>query len=374
MKRFLDEIYFGNSVQAWLIAAGVILVSFTVLYFAKVFGVKAFKKWSKRTNTTLDDFIVSLFEKCLIPYLYFISAIGAILSLQLSPKATRIFHIIGLLVTTFFVLKSISAAVQYLIFGFLKNQDEGEAKQRQVGGIVVIVKILIWALGIIFLLDNLGYNITTIIAGLGIGGIAIALAAQTFLGDLFAYFVILFDKPFEIGDFITVEENAGVIEYIGIKTTRVRNLAGEQIICSNKYLTESRVHNFKRMLQRRVVFSLGVVYQTSPETLESIPGIVKEIISTKQDVTFDRANLSGLGSYSLDFEIVYILASADYNLHMNIQEEIFREIYKQFNDREIVFAYPSQTLFVNHERISFPPIPVLVSGDEKKIAANNGKE
>jgi small-conductance mechanosensitive channel len=349
MKNFLDNIYFGNSLQKWLIAVGIVCVGITLLYFIKIFAVKGFKQWSKRTNTTLDDFVVALFEKCLIPYLYFVSIIAAVFTLELSPKASHIFHVITLLVTTFFVLKAINRALQYLIFSFVNRHDEGEIKQRQVGGIVIIFKIVVWIVGIIFLLDNLGYNITTIIAGLGIGGIAIALAAQTFLGDLFCYFVILFDRPFEIGDFISVDDKMGEIEYIGIKTTRLRSLGGEQLICSNRYLTESRVHNFKRLQKRRVAFNLGVTYQTTPEMLEAIPAMVKEIISAKPDILFDRAHFTGFGNFSLNFEIVYFFLTADFNQHMDVQQQIFYEIYREFSNKEIAFAYPTQTLFVNQE-------------------------
>ena len=166
-------------------------------------------------------------------------------------------------------------------------------------------------LGIVFLLDNLGYNVTTIIAGLGIGGIAIALAAQAILGDLFSYFVILFDRPFEIGGFIIVDDKMGVVEYIGIKTTRLRTLGREQLVCSNKDLTDSRVHNYKCMEKRRVVFSVGITYKATAETLETIPQLVKDIITRYDDVVFDHGHLSGFGNFSLNFEFVYYILSSD---------------------------------------------------------------
>ena len=367
MNNFLDNIYFGNSLQKWLIALGIIFIGLVVVYFVKVFAVKGFKKWSKRTDTTFDDFLVSLFEKCLVPYLYFVSIAGAVYTLELSAKASRIFHVVILLVTTFYVVKAINATLQYLIYSFLQRHDEGKVKQRQVSGIIVIFKIIVWVVGIIFLLDNLGYNITTIVAGLGIGGIAIALAAQTFLGDLFCYFVILFDRPFEIGDFITVDDKMGEVEFIGIKTTRLRSLGGEQLICSNRYLTESRVHNFKRLQKRRVSFNLGVTYQTSPEMLEAIPGIVKEIISAKPDILFDRVHFVGFGNFSLNFEIVYFFLTADFNAHMDLQQQIFYEIYREFSNKEIAFAYPTQTLFINRDNaMNFQEQTELAGVKEKR--------
>ncbi|RYF96717.1 MAG: mechanosensitive ion channel, partial [Chitinophagaceae bacterium] len=167
---------------------------------------------------------------------------------------------------------------------------------------------------------------------------------------LFSYFVILFDRPFEIGDFIIVDDKMGVIEYIGVKTTRLRTLGGEQLICSNKDLTESRVHNYKRMEKRRVAFQIGVTYQTDPDTLEAIPNMVRSIIDSKKDVQFDRGHFSAFSDSSLNFEFIYFILSADFTVFMNTQQQVFFEIYRLFNEKGISFAYPTQTLFVNTER------------------------
>lgn len=346
MNDFWNRVYFGNTASNWMIALTIIAGGFVILHIARFILLRRLKKWSIVTNSTLDDFLVSILEKSIVPFLYFACVYGGVLWLSLPQKIIEPIRIAMLLVTTFYTLKIVSAALQYFILGFIGKQDDGEAKQKQAGGILVIVKVVIWVLGSIFLLDNLGYNITTIIAGLGIGGIAIALAAQAILGDLFSYFVILFDRPFEIGDFIIVDDKTGVVEYVGIKTTRLRNLGGEQLICSNKDLTDSRIHNYKRMERRRVVFKLGVTYQTTPEILESIPEIVKEIVVQKEDVLYDRGHFSGLGDFSLNFEFVYYILSSDYLLYMNRQQEIYYRIYREFTQKGIDFAYPTQTLHV----------------------------
>jgi small-conductance mechanosensitive channel len=165
-----------------------------------------------------------------------------------------------LLAVTFFVLRIVTSFIGYSFKRALARKEKNELREKQAKGILLIVQIIIWVIGLLFLIDNLGFDITTLVAGLGIGGIAIALAAQTVLGDLFSYLVIFFDKPFEIGDFIIVEDKMGTVEYIGIKTTRLRTLGGEQLVCSNTDLTNSRVHNYKRMQERRIVFAFGVVY------------------------------------------------------------------------------------------------------------------
>ena len=202
----------------------------------------------------------------------------------------------------------------------------------------------------VFLLDNLGRDVTTIIAGLGVGGIAIALAAQTILGDLFSYFVIFFDQPFEIGDFIVLDDKSGNIEYVGVKTTRIRTLTGDILVVSNTDLTNSRIHNYKRMSERRIVFKLGLVYQTKHEQLKQIPGFIKSIIESVDGVRFDRSHFSGYGDFSLDFETVYYVLAQDYVIYMEKQQEIYLAIFKKFEEEGIVFAYPTQTLFHTMEK------------------------
>ncbi|HVZ95269.1 MAG TPA: mechanosensitive ion channel domain-containing protein [Chitinophagaceae bacterium] len=344
--NLLNKIFFGNPVQDWLIAFGIVVVAFSIIKIFKGPLLKEMKKWSAKTTNTFDDFLVMAIEKDVIPFLYFVTLFAAIQYLTFSTRAEHIIQVAMLFITTFFILRLISSAIQYSVFAFLSRQENSETKQKQARGLLIILKITIWILGLVFLIDNLGYNVTTIITGLGIGGIAIALAAQAILGDLFSYFVIFFDRPFEIGDFIIVDDNTiGAIEYIGVKTTRIRAISGEQIICGNKNLTDSRVHNYKRMMRRRVVFSLGVTYQTSPEQIRKIPQVIGDIISAKENTTFDRSHFSGFGDFSLNFETVYFIEGADYNIFMDIQQSIYLEILEKFNNEKIEFAYPTQTLF-----------------------------
>ena len=213
-------------------------------------------------------------------------------------------------------------------------------------GLLLLWQALVWITGVLFMLDNLGFRISTVIAGLGIGGIAIALAAQAILGDLFGYFVILFDRPFEIGDFIIVGDYMGVIERFGIKTTRIAGLGGEQIVVSNKDLTDSRVRNYKRMAKRRVVFRLGVTYQTPAALLRGIPGVVTDVFRGVAGATLDRVHFFSYGDFSLIYEIVYYVDGNDYTTYMDIQQMVNLRIYEEFEKRKIEFAYPTQTLYL----------------------------
>ncbi len=234
---------------------------------------------------------------------------------------------------------------------------------KELRGVTTILNIFIWVLGFVFLMDNLGFNVSTVIAGLGVGGIAVALAAQAILGDLFAYFVIFFDRPFEIGDFIIVGDKLGSVEYIGLKTTRIRSLGGEQLVFSNKDLTDSRIHNYKKMERRRVVFSIGVIYQTTAEQLEMIPKMVRKIIEDQEDIVFDRGHFARYGDSSLDFEFVYYVIGADYNKYMDIQQAINLNMFKEFENKGIEFAYPTRTLFITNSNGN-DNIKTRVEGEE----------
>jgi small-conductance mechanosensitive channel len=264
----------------------------------------------------------------------------------MTEAVARALDVAAIIVLTYLIVHLIILIINYIFETYSRKQSIDESRRHNFKGILTIVKVIIWGAGITFLLDNLGFKISAVIAGLGIGGIAVALAAQTILGDLFSYFVIFFDRPFEVGDFIIVGDYMGSIEYIGIKTTRVRSLGGEQLVFSNTDLTNSRIRNYKRMEKRRVLFSLGVVYQTSTEQIKEVPGIIKQAIENVDGTIFDRAHFSSYGDFSLNFEIVYYVLSGDYNKYMDIQQEINFQIKEEFEKRDIEFAYPTQTLFM----------------------------
>jgi small-conductance mechanosensitive channel len=350
MNSFWEYIFLGNAVRDWSIAIAIIVGSCLVLKVIRDVLVSRLRKLSTRTKTTLDDFIIKLIRSSLMPLAYVLAVYFGLQYLKLSPTAARVMHIAIMVVAAFFIIRAINSFISYIFNRAISGQEVEDDRKKQAGGILLIVNLVVWVIGIVFLIDNLGYDITTIVAGLGIGGIAIALAAQTILGDLFSYIVIFFDKPFRPGDFIVIDDKMGSVEYIGIKTTRIRTLGGEQLICSNTDLTNSRVHNFKRMQERRVVFSFGVEYDTSSEKLRKISGMVKEIITSKEDIRFDRAHFKSFGAYSLDFEVVYFVLSDDFNKYMDIQQDINLQLFELFEKEEIVFAFPTQTVLLQRDK------------------------
>lgn len=209
-----------------------------------------------------------------------------------------------------------------------------------------IIRLVLWSVVFILILDHLGFNVTALVASLGIGGVAVALAVQNILGDLFASLSIALDKPFVVGDFIIVDDVLGTVEYVGLKTTRIRSLSGEQIVMPNGDLLKSRIRNYKRMQQRRIVFAFGVTYDTPADKLERLPGIVREAVDGQEDTRFDRAHLKGFGDSSLDFEVVYFVQVADYNRYMDIQQGINLALVRRFAAEGVSFAFPTRTVHV----------------------------
>lgn len=349
MNDFLDQVYYNNTVRQYFTALGVIIGGAILVLALKKVIIKRLQAWAAKTPGTWDDFIIESISRFVVPILHWTIVYWAIHLLDLSKRTEHFIQIATSVVVTYFVLRLISSIVMVVLKSEVRKQESGDIKIKQLGGLMMIVNVFIWFLGIVFLLSNWGIEVTPIIAGLGIGGIAVALAAQNILGDLFSYFVIFFDRPFEAGDFITVDDKMGTIEYVGIKTTQIRALGGEQIIIGNSNLTNSRIHNYKRMVQRRIIFSLDVEYGTPTQTLRQIVPLLRTIIQKHKLTTFDRAHFAYYKDWSLRFEVVYFVLSADFNTYMDIQQEINFEIYEEFEKRKINFAFPTQSMVIRRE-------------------------
>ncbi|MFH1198068.1 MAG: mechanosensitive ion channel family protein [bacterium] len=297
-------------------------------------------------ESTKRHFIVIIIKRFIIPLIYIWPIYTAINTLNFHPKVYRIIEIVYIMLAIFLFVKVANAAVNFLMTMYIeKTRTEDQAKK--IRPLLSFINFFIWIVGALLLLSNLGFDISAVIAGLGIGGIAIALAAQAMLGDLFSYFVIFFDQPFELGDFIVFDDKKGTIEKIGIKSTQIRSLTGEIIVISNSSLTNSRIHNFRKLEKRRVVFTIGVTYQTTYEKLQSIPAMIKNIIESFTKTKFDRSHFMNYNNSSLDFETVYFIETADYIEYMNIHQGILLAIYKSFEENKIEFAYPTQTIYLN---------------------------
>ncbi|MFH1281875.1 MAG: mechanosensitive ion channel domain-containing protein, partial [Candidatus Omnitrophota bacterium] len=346
MREIMETVIFQNRIFDYLVCLFIFFIAVFVIKLFNRIVLARLKRWAERTATILDDFLIAIFRKNFIPLLYFGAFYLSIRSLTLTPLLSKIINVLGLILLTIFTIRFLIAVINYILRFFWLKKETDAAREQSLLGVIIIIKVVVWGLGLVFLLDNLGFKISTVIAGLGIGGVAVALAAQAVLGDLFSYFAIFFDRPFELGDFIIVGDLLGTVEHIGIKTTRIRSLGGEQIVFSNTDLTNSRVRNYKRMDKRRVVFSLGITYQTNLAQLKQIPGIVRGIIENIKDTVFDRAHFFSYGDFNLVVEVVYYVLSRDYNKYMDIQQEINFTLKEKLGKEGIRFAHPVQRVFL----------------------------
>ena len=340
----------GNSllslILALTVALGLHLLFSLILRFAK----RNLQRLSQNTSTEVDDLLVLVLSSTKSFTLLFIALWGGSRFLDLGDSAEDMLRLILIVIVTLQVALWANRAVSEYIHRFsINHRDSDPGTVSAVQGMSFVARLVIWVLAVLLVIDNLGYDVTALVAGLGIGGVAIALAVQNILGDLFASLSIVLDKPFVVKDFIIVDEHLGEVEKIGIKTTRLRSLSGEQLIFSNSDLLNSRIRNFKRMYERRVPFAFGVTYQTTPEQLESIPPTIKKIIEGIEKARFDRAHFKAFGESSYDFEVVYYVRSPDYNVYMDIQQHINLAICRKFSESGIEFAYPTRTLFLNRE-------------------------
>jgi len=352
---FFEEVYLGNTILTWLLALGVSVLTFFFLVLLKRVLGRRLHVLAKSTSTDLDDLVVDLLKQTKVLVLLVIALFIGSLVLALSDRTTGL---VARVTTLTLLLQAgiwASAILVYLISRSVRQRlADDPATATTITAMGFLGKLALWSVILLLALENLGFDITALVAGLGVGGIAVALAVQNILGDLFASLSIVLDKPFVIGDFIIVEGLLGTVEHVGLKTTRVRSLSGEQLVFSNNDLLNSRIRNYKRMFERRVVFSIGVTYQTPHEKLKRIGSMIRDIISAEADTRFDRAHFQAYGDSSLNFEIVYYVLKADYNLYMDIQERINLELYRRFEEEGIEFAYPTRTLYVQSQSAEEP--------------------
>jgi len=354
INDFFQQSYFQNRVIDYIIAIAIFILLVISIQIIKNILLKLLKTWAKKSTTTIDDKFVKAFEEKIKPFLnliYFGAFYISIKQLTMDSQIERFFNIFVIFLLTFFGIRFLLSITIYGLETYWVKKEKDQAKKQALKSIITVIKIIVWSIVLIILLDNLGIKISALVAGLGIGGIAIALAAQSFLGDLFSYFIIFFDRPFEIGDFIIIGDYKGTVEYIGLKTTRIHSLGGEQLIFSNQDLTNSRIKNYKRMDRRRIVFQFGIIYQTTLTQLKKIPQIVEGIITQIPETTFDRAHFASYADFSLNFEVVYYIHDNDYNKYMDIQQEINFQLKESFEKQKIEFAYPTQTVFLANENL-----------------------
>lgn len=340
------DLTFDNDLSSVSIALGIVAAILTL-----VAGVRSFARIRLRraaqTDTDLDDWALDLANRTSLLLLLVPLLATASKGLTLPQDIAQGLRTLARLTLIAQLASWAGGMIQLAWRRYGRSRIETDrAAITTVSAFRVASLVALWTLAVLVAVDNLGFDVTALVAGLGIGGVAIALATQSILGDLFASLSIVIDKPFVVGDFIRVGDDLGAVERIGLKTTRVRSLSGEELIFGNADLLQSRIRNYRRMDERRVLFRIGVVYQTSAATLREIPALVRSIIEAQPSTRFDRAHFAEFGASEYVFEFVYFVLSPDYNLYMDVQQNINHEIVAAFEERAIEFAYPTRTVFL----------------------------
>lgn len=344
----LNTKLFGNTISEWTVAIAAAGIFYLVLFLLKGF----LKKRSDRINHALGraNFLLiigPMLDRTLRVTPFLLAIYIGSLFLELPPKVSSLINKVALvaLFTQLILWANTFIDLYSRQYREVKLKNDLTAATA-IGMFAFIAKLVILSIIILVALDQMGMNITTLIAGLGVGGIAIALAVQHILGDLFASLTIILDKPFVVGDFLIVDDHKGTVENVGLKTTRVRSLSGELLVFPNSSLLQSRIRNFQQMHQRRVVFTFGVLYETPLEKLRSIPPLLKSLVEKQKMTRFDRAHFLKWGDSSIDFEVVYFVLCPDYNAFMDVHQLINFELIECFRRDGINFAYPTQTLYL----------------------------
>ncbi len=339
----------GNTVQSWLTAITIFIVALLAIHTIIRVGISRLAKFTQDTSNILDDAIV---KELTGTHNLFILILALFLGSLFLKFPSQIQHAISTIAAIALIIQGglwlNNIGIFLLKQESLRLRETDPAAVTTISAVGFVARLVLWTLVAILLLDNLSVDVTALVAGLGVGGIAIALAVQNILGDLFASLSIVLDKPFVVGDFLAVDSYMGSVEHVGLKTTRIRSLSGEQLVFANADLLKSRIRNYGRMSERRVGFKLGVTYQTARDKLKQIPAIIQKAVATQEQTRFGRAHFHTFGPSSLDFEVVYYVLTSDYDIYMEIQQAINIHIHESFEQEDIEFAYPTQTLYVHN--------------------------
>lgn len=341
LRELGKSVYYGNTLAAWTKAFLTFALWFTVLPLLRAFIGRRLKKRTTDRPASFLRLIQTLIRSTTRLFMLAVATYLALRWLDIPPRADKVVDTVILVAIWWQVGHWMSAAVRHVIDvrrGRELATSEGAAS---VNILRFIAMLIVWVVAFLMLLANLGIEIMPLIAGLGIGGIAIALAVQNLLGDLFASLSIALDKPFRVGDALNVGDEKGTVEYIGIKSTRLRAVTGEQIVISNGDLLKSRLRNFSRLTERRADLSLRIAYETPRELIRQLPRIIEEAIRAEKSARFDRAHFARYGDYALIFEATYVVESSDYAVFMDTQQSINLRLLDEFSRRGISLAYPT---------------------------------
>ena len=352
LTDFLNLQIGDNSGLDYLMASVSFIIFIVILLIFKGVVLHKLKKLAKKTKTDFDDNLIKNINDLKWPFYVLLSLYISLQFVTIPASMDKFLNHIFIIFVVYYSVKFLQNMFNYAADKF-KQKGKKEEAEHYSSVIEVVKKVfrgVLWAIAIIIVLSNFGYNVSTLAAGLGIGELAIAFAFQAILGDIFASFSIYFDKPFRVGDFIIVGKDKGTVKHIGIKTTRIQTLQGQELIISNKELTETRVNNYKKMERRRIIFKFGVEYGTKLKTLKKIESILVDIFKKIKTAELNRIHFKEFGDFSLNFEVVYYVNVPDYAVYMDTQQDINFKLKESFEKEGIDFAFPTQTLLVKRTK------------------------
>lgn len=346
-----QELIGDNSIASYLDAIVIFLIIFALLLLVRWFILKKFNKYAQKTRNELDDALINIIKSIKPPVSFFISLYFAVRSLTFPDFVNDVIGGLLFLAIVYQVIRIIQILLEEVVFSQILKRKMGENDNEEMvlGVLKTATNWLLWTFGILVLIQNFGVNITSLVAGLGIGGVAVALAVQNILSDLFSSFSILLDRPFEVGDFIMIDSTMGTVVSIGFKTTRIQSLQGEEIILPNKDITSTQIKNFKRMEERRIPFEVKTRHDVPKETVKKIPLLIEGAIMNTKNTRFDRAHLKSINDSSIVFEVVYYMLTNEYVDFMDAHQEILFKIMDIFEEQNIKVAYPTQTVHIAKE-------------------------
>lgn len=343
---------FNNTIQTWIVAIGIAAGSFILLFLLKFISRRRLESVAAKTKNEFDDLFFDLVRRTRLLFLFILSLFFGSVALSLPNQVSAIIRTVAIVALFLQVAFWGNGLIDYWISRKVKEriEEDDRAAATSMNVLGYIARVVMWSILVILILDNLpGVEVDSLIASLGIGGVAVALAVQNILGDLFASLSIVLDKPFVIGDLLDIGDYRGTVEKIGMNTTRIRSIYGEELVFSNSDMVKSRIKNYRSMDRRMVKFSLGIKGDLPYAKLVIIPEIVQEIVESQNQATFDRTHFKSYGDFALDYEVVYFVEGADYTLYMDIQQAINLAIYKRFQEEGIEFAYPTQTILLERQ-------------------------
>ena len=348
LSALLAHRWNGTPVAAWLTAAAILVVGWGALVLARRVALRRLERLAPKTETAVDDLLAGALRRTSKWFLFVVALAAAAKALPALRGDAR--DVVNLVARLAFLLQAAAWGNGAIAFWLARTTAERATHDRAsvttLNVLGLVARIVLWVLIALLALDAFGVNVTALVTGLGIAGVAVALAVQNILGDVLASLSIALDKPFAIGDFIVVDTFQGTVEHIGLKTTRLRSLTGEQIVIANAELLKARVRNFQRLTERRAAFTLTFPLDTPPEVMERIPVIVRTAVEAESPVRFDRSHFSAITDQTLAVETVYFVLVAEYRAFMDIQQRINLALLRRFAEEGVSLAVPTRSVVV----------------------------